>query len=88
MPVLTTPNTHDISYGIYVYAFPVQQLLAVFGLVTLAPLTFSLIALAITTVLSVGSWYLIERPALRRTRTATGRTADRESQRLEAPTAA
>lgn len=79
---------NDISYGIYVYAFPVQQLLAVFGFITLAPLTFSLLALAITAVLSVGSWYFIERPALRRTRTATGRTADRESQHGETQAAA
>lgn len=71
---------NDVSYGIYVYAFPVQQLLAVFGIVTLGPILFSVLALAITAVFAVGSWYLVERPALRRTRLATGRSADRVSQ--------
>lgn len=68
---------NDISYGIYVYAFPVQQLLAVFGLAFLDPLSFSLVALVITALLAVASWYGVERPALRRARLGTGRTADR-----------
>lgn len=68
---------HDVSYGIYIYAFPVQQLLAVFGLYTLNVFWFSTIALAITTVFALASWFIIERPALRRTRIATGRSADR-----------
>ena len=68
---------HDVSYGIYVYAFPVQQLLAVFGLAFLHPLFFSAVAFVITFVLAAGSWFVIERPALRRARQATGRRADR-----------
>lgn len=68
---------NDISYGIYVYAFPVQQLLAVFGLVWLGPFSFSLVALAVTAVFAVASWYLVERPSLRKARLATGRSADR-----------
>lgn len=68
---------NDVSYGIYVYAFPVQQLLAVFGLIWLGPLVFSLVALAITAAFATASWYFIERPALRRARVATGRAADR-----------
>ncbi|WGD38079.1 acyltransferase [Lysinibacter sp. HNR] len=72
---------NDISYGVYVYAFPIQQLLVVFGLTFLDLWSFSLIALAITAVFATASWYLVERPALRRTRTATGRNADRASER-------
>ena len=68
---------HDISYGLYVYAFPVQQLLVVFGLAWLDPIVFSMAALIITALFAGGSWYLIERPALRRARRATGRSADR-----------
>jgi peptidoglycan/LPS O-acetylase OafA/YrhL len=68
---------NDVSYGVYVYAFPVQQLLAVFGLAFLGPLLFSMLALAITAAFAVGSWYLVERPALRRSRRATGKPADR-----------
>ncbi|UOQ59923.1 acyltransferase [Leucobacter rhizosphaerae] len=71
---------NDVSYGVYVYAFPVQQLLAVFGLAFLGPWAFSFAALAVTAVFAVASWYLVERPALRRTRVATGRDADRVSE--------
>lgn len=73
---------HDISYGVYVYAFPVQQLLAVFGLVMLDPITFSVVALIITCGLATLSWFYVERPALRRTREASGRTADRANEQV------
>lgn len=68
---------NDVSYGLYVYAFPVQQLLAVLGLTFLGPIAFSAVALVLTFGLAIASWYAIERPALRRTRQATGRPADR-----------
>jgi peptidoglycan/LPS O-acetylase OafA/YrhL len=57
--------SHDISYGIYIYAFPVQQLLAMAGLIWLNPFLF-LGATALCTVpLAAGSWFLIEKRALR-----------------------
>lgn len=68
---------NDISYGLYVYAFPVQQMLALLGLSFLDPYSFSAISFVLAALLATASWYFIERPALRRTRTATGRTADR-----------
>lgn len=83
--VVPQPNwiaKHDVSYGVYVYAFPVQQLLAVFGLSFLGPVLFSGVSLAITLALAIASWFLIERPALRRTRQATGRAADRADESL------
>jgi peptidoglycan/LPS O-acetylase OafA/YrhL len=53
----------DYSYGVYIYAFPVEQVLA-----ALIPgiSTFLMIVLAIpaTLLLAVVSWHLIERPAL------------------------
>lgn len=57
---------YDYSYGIYIYAFPVQQACAAigrrngvgWGAVTLA-------SLAITLALAALSWYWVERPALR-----------------------
>lgn len=68
---------NDISYGLYVYAFPVQQLLALFGLSVLDPYSFSAVAFVIAGGLATVSWFVIERPALRRTRLAAGRAADR-----------
>ena len=48
----------DLSYGIYIYAFPVQQVLATHGRLTM--LTAILAVLPFATF----SWFLVERPAL------------------------
>jgi peptidoglycan/LPS O-acetylase OafA/YrhL len=49
----------DISYGLYIYAFPLQQILAGYG-----HLTF-ITALAATVPFALASWFLVEKPALR-----------------------
>jgi HAMP domain-containing protein len=46
-------------------------------LYTLSVFWFSAIALVITGLFALASWFWIERPALRRTRIAAGRSADR-----------
>lgn len=56
---------NDISYGVYIYAFPVQQALAVFGLYTLHPLVFALLAIVPTVGLAAASWWLVEKRVLR-----------------------
>jgi peptidoglycan/LPS O-acetylase OafA/YrhL len=58
---LTAPG--DLSYGIYVYAFPVQQSLAAVWH-GIAPLAMFGIAFPVTYGLAFLSWRLIERPAL------------------------
>lgn len=55
----------DLSYGAYLYAWPVQQLLATYGLGG-GPWTFVAVAAAITVTLAAASWYGIERPAMQR----------------------
>ncbi len=56
----------DLSYGVYIYAFPVQQLLALTALVR-APLpVFALAAAVVTLPLAFASWFLVEKPLLRR----------------------
>jgi peptidoglycan/LPS O-acetylase OafA/YrhL len=58
---LTAPG--DLSYGIYVYAFPVQQsVAAIWGAID--PLLMMAIAFPVTYGLAFVSWRLIERPAL------------------------
>lgn len=56
---------NDLSYGVYVWAFPVQQLLAVFGVAQAFGAVGSFaVATAITLVIAWASWRLVERPAL------------------------
>lgn len=55
----------DLSYGLYLYAWPVQQLVAMYGLADHA-LTFIGISTVGATALAAGSWFAIERPAMRR----------------------
>lgn len=53
----------DLSYGMYIYAYPMQQLLVVCGLLSLNPWLFCF-AVAIATVpLAAASWFLVEKPA-------------------------
>lgn len=55
----------DYSYGMYVYAFPVQQAaIAVAGPMT--PLQNMALAFPITLLLAIVSWYWVEEPALAR----------------------
>ncbi len=54
----------DLSYGIYLYAFPVQQVIASFPSLRHAVLNF-LIALPVTAGLAWLSWHFVEEPFLR-----------------------
>lgn len=59
-------SRNDISFGMYVYAFPVQQTLVLLGAPALVPAPmFATTALALTTPFAWASWRFIERPALR-----------------------
>ncbi|OYN75037.1 acyltransferase family protein [Mycolicibacterium sphagni] len=54
----------DLSYGVYIYAFPIQQILVICGLAFLAPPVFAIIAAAVTLPLAALSWFLVEKPAM------------------------
>lgn len=54
----------DMSYGIYIYSFPIQQMI-VSSTGTTNPYTLFLIAYPITLVASYASWHLVESKALR-----------------------
>ena len=53
----------DYSYGLYVYAFPVQQTI-VARVPGLTPLELFAVSFAVTLVLAALSWHALERPAL------------------------
>ncbi|MDP3660246.1 acyltransferase [Phenylobacterium sp.] len=48
----------DLSYGVYIYAFPLQQALAHYGMLNFAS------AMAATLPFAAASWFLVEKPAL------------------------
>ena len=59
---------NDVSYGVYIYAFAFQQLLAVFGGYEWGLVLFSLAAAALTIPTAIASWVWIARPVMRRVR--------------------
>lgn len=60
----------DLSYGIYLYAYPVQQLLIQFLGKQINPFALFLIATPTVAVFAWLSWKLVEQPALRRKKQA------------------
>lgn len=54
----------DLSYGVYIYAWPMQQLLVICGLGFLHPLAFTVLAGVATLPLAALSWFLVEKRAL------------------------
>jgi peptidoglycan/LPS O-acetylase OafA/YrhL len=65
-PVLASAGRFgDFSYGIYIYAFPVQQTITWLGF-TAGHLALNIACvIAITTALAALSWHFVEEPALR-----------------------
>jgi peptidoglycan/LPS O-acetylase OafA/YrhL len=62
LPFSGPSNNHDISYGTYIYAFPVQQLLADFGVARHGVVIFMAATIVPTLVLAGLSRWLIETP--------------------------
>ena len=55
----------DLSYGVYIYAYPVQQLLVLLGTASWGVAVNSLLVVLLTLPLALLSWTLVEKPALR-----------------------
>jgi peptidoglycan/LPS O-acetylase OafA/YrhL len=64
VPVRSFDRRVDLSYGLYIYAFPVQQILAVYGLNALGFLPYLGVAGGTAGILAAASWFAIERPCL------------------------
>ncbi|WP_200950705.1 acyltransferase family protein [Microbacterium sp. Root180] len=54
---------NDVSYGVYIYAFPAQQVVAYSGVDEVALMAVA--ATLLTFPLAIASWFLVEKPAMR-----------------------
>jgi peptidoglycan/LPS O-acetylase OafA/YrhL len=64
-PISRKLHGNDLSYGIYLYGYPVEQLLIRYA-GGIAPIPLLLLALAPTTIFALVSWHWVEKPALMR----------------------
>ncbi len=64
LPIRSFDRRMDLSYGLYIYAFPIQQLLVVYHVNAFGFAPYVLCALTIALLLATGSWFAIERPSL------------------------
>jgi peptidoglycan/LPS O-acetylase OafA/YrhL len=64
-------SVNDVSYGMYLYGFPVAQLLVVLDVHRAGVVVFVLACVAATVPFAAASWWLVERPAMRLLRRRT-----------------
>lgn len=64
-PIKSFDRKADLSYGIYIYAFPVQQMLSQIGVQAAGVWVYSLAAAILTIPFATASYFLVERPALK-----------------------
>jgi peptidoglycan/LPS O-acetylase OafA/YrhL len=76
----------DFSYGIYLYAWPVGQVLTVLWGPSITPAAVIAISLPVTYALAVLSWNLVELPALAFKKHLRGRTAEPRFHKTALPT--
>lgn len=65
---ITSPRLrfkNDISYGIYIYGWPVAQILAGVGMTDGPIVLFMLATIAITIPLAAASWFVVEKPVMK-----------------------
>jgi peptidoglycan/LPS O-acetylase OafA/YrhL len=64
-PLRKVGRKRDLSYGVYIYGFVVEQILVVYGLNKHGYVPYLAAALAGSMALAAISWYAIEQPALK-----------------------
>ncbi len=65
LPFARVSAVNDYSYGIYIYAFPIQQLLVIWGVSKWGYFSYTLITILMVIPFAVASWWLIEKHALK-----------------------
>jgi len=76
LPFRRAARFGDFSYGLYIYAFPVQQMLALLTVPRWGFVPYLILSIGITLLFAIASWHLVERRCLSFKR-ATLRTRDR-----------
>jgi len=66
LPFEKVGSLNDYSYGVYIYAYPVERLLSVWGANSWGFVPYALLAILGTIPFAVGSWFLIERRAMKK----------------------
>lgn len=69
----------DFSYGMYLYAFPIQQLLVMHNSGSMNPYALFALAWPLSILAGMLSWYVVERPFLRRARSRKNKAEDSAS---------
>lgn len=64
LPIRNFDRRMDLSYGLYIYAFPIQQLLILYGVNRLGLVPYVAAALFVALAFAAASWFAIERPCL------------------------
>lgn len=73
LPLSRVGARNDISYGMYIYGYPMQLLLAIVVGRALPIWAFAAVSIVLAVPFAVASWFLIEKPAMRWKRlTASG----------------
>lgn len=65
LPFAKVGSRNDFSYGVYIYAFPLQQSLVLLHVNRHGLPLYILVSIAATAPFAVASWFLVERRALR-----------------------
>lgn len=65
MPLRAVGRRRDYSYGLYIYGWPVQQILTYFGINEFGLIPYMLASIGGALVLAIASWHLVESQALR-----------------------
>ncbi len=64
LPFTHIGRRNDYSYGVYIYAYPLQLLLVAVGATGLGLIGFNLVTIALTAVFAFASWHLIEKRSI------------------------
>jgi peptidoglycan/LPS O-acetylase OafA/YrhL len=82
LPLQRVGSRNDYSYGMYIYGFPVAQLLVIWGVQKWGLVPYAVMSILCTVPLAVASWWAIEKHALKMKtlglpqRVVTGRDAN------------